>query len=1047
MIRIAAASYAYVKEYLSDNQGTYLDSGQVMPPFSGGKMAKYFGLDGEYDRHAFLQSMDGKFRIDGSNSFSAVRYHASGEKADEEGKRDKMDPAIEVIVSPPKSWSAAIHFAKGEEKKMLQDLLASAMKAAMARMEDLATTRITVDKVTANEKVAGLNWMAFAHDSTRRGDMDHHFHMIVNKLTLGLDGKVRTLDLASVIRIQYEMDAYFKTELARLAAAAGYEIRMTQNGPELEQMDPRLLKVFSSARTEIEALLKDVGIDIEHATSNQKNWANAEKRLAKIQFNESFIEKLHREKLAAVGLNYDAIVVRAEREGYTLNAPRRAVEAVYMAMQDVHEREDVIKSRHHLMLLSAKYSDFSIPADELNEAIDQLIASNELMFRVEARNGRITAESVTMTSRFALEREQASIGYCRNAAGRGGPVTSIEAANDAIAAVEAKLQAGMKPDAKGVIKQAKLSQGQSDMVYAALGITHDSRITCVQGDPGTGKTTGMQAVLIAAEQAGWKVLGLAPSDKARDELSAVGVESETIQQATSGVQWWDKVDARTLIIIDESGMVDSRTMNAALEQAQAKGARLVAIGDIKQMLSVEAGTPFKLMCEQANDGPSFVKMTQMERARNDHMKQLHIFSRDDQAAAVRMIMAGGPAGKAAFFSKKEDQIEFIAERIASLSHEERLKTPVIVDRNKDRIQVTAEIRRRLGLETVFTMNTFDANQNLTRVSLLLASTYEEGDDIKMQRNNGPFKKGRIYSVEKIEKGRVFVKDSEGLVQEFVPHLHGRDATLGEQEKLSLGKGDLVRISAKWKEAGLRNGDRAIVREIDAAGRSVFDVVDMDGNVSSSVAVDLSKEGLSVRSGYATTVNGMQGASLDGGEQDGGYYLASSSNMNQWLVAITRFKNRLTLVSSATTQDSMHAMINRAQTPHIKDRALPTKAQLAEKLKPRGVNAAWAYNPDLNTQKVDFIPFLKTAGMKEPQLGTFLENAKKRFGTSKITGTQTFVDRCQEVAERRGIADDFIFAVTTKAKRGALKSKQTTQDAAAHDSITPPRAASVSGPRM
>lgn len=1047
MIRIAAASYAYVKEYLSDNQGTYLDSGQVMPPFHGGKMARYFGLDADYDRHAFLQSMDGKFRIDGSNSFSAVRYHASGEKADEEGKRDKMDPAIEVIVSPPKSWSAAIHFAKGEEKKMLQNLLASAMKAAMARMEDLATARITVNKVTTNEKLAGLSWTAFAHDSTRRGDMDHHFHLIVNKLTLGLDGKVRTIDLASVIRIQYEMDAYFKTELARLAAEAGYEIRMTQNGPELEQMDPKLLKVFSSARTEIEALLKDVGIDIEHATSNQKNWANAEKRLAKIQFNESFIEKLHREKLAAVGLNYDAIVVRAEREGYTLNAPRRAVEAVYMAMQDVHEREDVIKSRHHLMLLSAKYSEYSIPADELNKAIDQLIASNELMFRVEPRNGRITAQSVTMTSRFAVEREEASIGYCRNAAGRGGPVTSIEAANDAIAAVEAKLQAGMKPDANGVIKQAKMTKGQIDMVHAALGITHDSRITCVQGDPGTGKTTGMQAVRIAAEQAGWKVKGLAPSDKARDELAAVGVESETIQQVTQSEVWWDAVNAKTLIIMDESAMVDSRTMNIALEKAQTKGARLVAIGDVKQMLSVEAGTPFKLMCEQAQKGPSFVQMTEMSRARNDHMKQLHIFSRDDQAAAVRMIMAGGPAGKAAFFSKKEDQIEFIAERIASLSHEERLKTPVIVDRNKDRIQVTAEIRKRLGLETVFTMNTFDPNQNLTRVSLLLASTYEEGDDIKMQRNNGPFKKGRVYSVDKIEKGRVFVKDSEGLVQEFVPHLHGRDATLGEQEQLSLGKGDLVRISAKWKEAGLRNGDRAIVREIDASGQSVFDVVDMDGNVTSSVAVDLSKEGLSVRSGYATTVNGMQGASVDGGEQHGGFYLASSSNMNQWLVAITRFKNRMTLVSSATTQDSLRALLDRVQTPHIKEQALPTKAQQFEKLKPRAVNAAWPFTPGFKVQKVDFIPFLKHVDMKEAQLGAFLDNAKKRFGTSKITGTKTFVERCQAVAENRGMADDFIFAVTTKDKRDALKTTRSTQAEAAQDSIASTRAAAVGGPRM
>lgn len=1043
MIRIAAASYAYVKDYLSDNQGTYLDSGQSLPPFHGGKMASYFGLVGEYDRHAFMQSMDGNFRIDGSKRFTSVRYHTSGEKTDEVGERKKMDPAIEVLVSPPKSWSAAIHFAKGEEKIQLQNLLAAAMKATMDRMEDLATTRITSDKLTTNEKVAGLSWTAFAHDSTRRGDMDHHFHVIVNKLTRGLDGEIRTIDLASVIRIQYEMDAYFKTELARLAAAAGYELRMTENGPELAQMPAALLKAFSTARAQMERKLKEAGIDIEYATGSQKAWANLQERLAKIQFDEAFVERTNREKLAAVGIDYDAIVVGAEREGYTLTAPRRAVEAVYMAMQEVHEREDVIKSRHHLVFLAAKYSDFSIPGHELSAAIDQLIDAKELMFRVEPHNGRITALTVTMTSRFAVEREIACTGFWRNGVGRGGAITTMEAANEAIVAVEAILQAQMKPAADGSVDIVSMTKGQREMVHAALGVTHYNRITCVQGDPGTGKTTGMRAVRIAAEQAGWKVLGLAPSDKARDELTSAGVKAETIQLATKSDAWWKEVDAKTLIILDESGMVDSRTMNIFLERAQAAGARVVAIGDTKQMLSVEAGTPFGRMSKLAKEGNSFVEMTEMNRGRTTEMKALHKLSRDDQVSAIRKIMEGGKAGKAAFFSSKEEQYAYVADKVVELSHEDRIRFAVVVDRNVDRIGVNEAIRDRLGLETVFTLFSFEPNQRLTRAAHLIASSYEEGDAIRMNRSIGPYGKGDVLEVLKVVKDRVIVRSSSGVTSEFVPDIHGKDANLGELDKLALGKGDLVRMAAKWNSAGLRNGDRAIVREIEPDGRAVFDVIDMNGKVTSTVDVDLKQEGISVRSGYSTTVNGLQGGSVDKG-----IYLASSSNRNQFLVALTRFKYELTLVSDGTTQDRLHATLLRVQTPHVKDSARPTKAEIQAKLRPRAVNAAWAYDPELEHQRPDFIPFTKKADINDPgHIEAFLKLAKKRFGTARITGNKTFVEKCQDVSEASGMHDEFTFAVQTSANQGGLKSSANIQKSNAAAGHAEQAARPVSRPRM
>ena len=1015
MIRIAAASYQYVMEYLSDNQGTYLDSNQSMEPFHGGKSAEYFGFTGEYDRRAFLESMKGNFRINGSTMFANVRYHHSGEKANEDGELEKTDPAIEVLVSPPKSWSTAVYFAKGEEKARLNAILRGAMEAAMERMETVATTRVTTNGVTVNEQLAGMSWTAFAHDSTRRGDMDSHFHVIVNKLALGLDGKVRSIDLASTIRIQYELDAYFKTELARLAAEAGYELRITANGPELEQIPHGVLEAFSSARTQIEAVLKDVGLDLEQATSNQKNWANAVSRLAKIQFNEDFIERKYRERLASIGVDYDSIKVRAERKGYTLDAPRKAVEAVYMGMMEVHEREDVIKSRHHLMLLAAKYSDFSIPADDLNASIDQLIASGELRWRVERNNGRISAASETLTSRYAIEREIACKEYFRKSRRRGGAITSAEEANAAIAKVESLIQAKMKPGSDGLVPEVRMTVGQQDMVHAALGVTHDGRITIVQGDPGTGKTTGMQAVRIAAQGAGWRVLGLAPSDKARDELTSAGVPAETVQLASKSEKWWKDVTHNTIIIIDEAGMIDSQTMNTLLRRAQAVGARIVAIGDTKQMLAVEAGTPFEKMVGLAKkDGNAFVEMTEMNRGRTEAMKRLHEFSRDDQAVAVHRLMSGTGAGKASFFSTKEEQYAYVADKVAALTPEERHAFAVVVDNNIDRIRVNEEVRARLGIETVFTMTSFEARNKVARTALLMSSTYEVGDAIRMNRDNDGFEKGDVLEVIGVQRGALTVRNSSGEVSQFNPDKHGRDATLGDLDPLALGKGDLIRIAVKWDTQGLRNGDRAIVKEIDANGLTTLDVIDVDGNTTRTVDVDLKEEGISVRLGYASTVNGLQGASIDHG-----IYLASSSNRNQFMVALTRFKHSVELVSDATTQVRLEALVTRVQKPQVKEPALPDMAEQRRAMRLKGFvsNAAWPGNREQQPGKDAVLPFPKKYDLhSDSAVEQFLRMAKEKLGENPtIKGNKTFVSRCQEVAEQSGMQDEFKFVLPVSKK--------------------------------
>lgn len=1028
MVHIEGASIGYLAKYHATGHDRsvaeavaphYLDAEQVsLVPIYGGRMATFFGMTGAYNRQKFMMAAEGKYQInaggDEVNGYADVRYHASGKKADENGVKQDVDAAIEVVISPPKSWSIAAYLAKGERRKELKEMLRTASVHAMNRMEDLIQVRVTRDRVTTLERPRGIQWTGFRHSNTRRGDPDEHGHYVVNKQVLCADDKVRTIDEASWLRIHYEMDVFFKTELSRLAASAGYKLDITENGPELRCISPELRKAFSTAREEIRVFLEGHGIDLEKSSDSQRQWANMATRLGKVIFDEAHVDRMYRSKVAAAGIDYDTIKISPEIVGgYDLTPVKSAREAILMALDELHERSDVIKHRHELALVAAKHRGFTGTGAEINDAIDVLMKEGYLSLRTPVGRGeRVTAGSCTLTSRFAVEREQACTAYVRHGFGRGERVTTLERAEAAILRVERQIAEGIK-----------LTPGQRAMVHSALGLAHSDRVMAVRGDPATGITTAMQAIRYSAAEAGWKVLGLAPSDMGRDALIEFGVVTETIQLATKSERWWDEVDSKTLIIMDESGMVDSRKMNIVLERAQARGARLCLVGDYDQVESVEAGTPFKRVCK-LTDKSTLVKMTEMSRTRTDEMKSLHQLSRDDQATAIRKIMDGGPAGKMWSSASATARYEYVSRQWLALDQTTRFRVPIVVDTNADRKGVTEEIRARMSLESIFTVQSFESLQ-LERAEHLIAAKYEPGDAIRMTNKIGRFLKGDMLTVESVRDGVVKVKNQKGEMHDFRPEMHGSHATLGEYEECQIGVGEIIRFASKWKNADIRNGDRGIVRAIDVKGVSTVAIVDYDGKVRSTKLLDLSTPGISVRHGLANTVRGVQGASIDKG-----IYLASNTSRNVFLVGITRFKFEVTLVADASTKQRLEALIVRAQTRQHKEPAFPTKADLSQRFRRIAVNAAWPQAKASCAQglePVQLLPYLKTVDMDETHMRAFLTATKRTYGDAHIGGSKQFVELARRVAADEGMSSRFTFSdhSAKKAKRQALAPKQST----------------------
>lgn len=135
-----------------------------------------------------------------------------------------------------------------------------------------------------------------------------------------------------------------------------------------------------------------------------------------------------------------------------------------------------------------------------------------------------------------------------------------------------------------------LSEEQSRALSELVG----SRLSLLRGRAGTGKSTTLNALRETLERCGWRVMALAPTNTVVSDLRKSGFKNaRTIHSALwklgRGTLKWD---ARSVIIVDEAAMIDTKLMDRLFAAVERTGARLVLAGDDRQFASVDAGGTF-----------------------------------------------------------------------------------------------------------------------------------------------------------------------------------------------------------------------------------------------------------------------------------------------------------------------------------------------------------------------------------------------------------------------------------------------------------------------
>jgi AAA domain len=122
-------------------------------------------------------------------------------------------------------------------------------------------------------------------------------------------------------------------------------------------------------------------------------------------------------------------------------------------------------------------------------------------------------------------------------------------------------------------------------------------VAVVEGRAGTGKTFALGVARHAWQLGSWRVLGAAPTGIATMSLEAEGFEETAtvdrllleLDRHGAGAILGD----RGVLVVDEAGMVGSRKLARLLDHARSAKAKVVLVGDDRQLAAIDAGGGFR----------------------------------------------------------------------------------------------------------------------------------------------------------------------------------------------------------------------------------------------------------------------------------------------------------------------------------------------------------------------------------------------------------------------------------------------------------------------
>ena len=554
--------------------------------------------DGVWFNPKGLLGLENGGKID-SGDFHRL-YHGfapdSSAKLTRNAGSENRSAGVDMTFSADKSVSALWAVADPELRSRIEQAHNDAARAALEEtvFRYCTYTRLRDREGRIRVLPADIAVAMFQHGTSRENDPQLHTHCVIfNAARTHEDGKWRAMHQYPVYSWAKAAGAVYRNALAwNLRERLG--IRMERYGPDggltrIEGMPEDLQAFWSKRRKAIVAKAGELGIP---SLGNASRMAGVNKltRSGKSHDNDPEIRHRRWHEEAAGFAEREGLI--ASVTGHKMEIGREAIRELTDRLDDLPAhlaREEAVFRRPDMVEAAANAAAGLLGREAVGTAIKRLRRNPEIE-RLEPK--KPTAESRAGMAHTEVYSTRHNLGL-------------EQAVRDMAAAMAADTGHGLPDQAVTEKVETLLEQGYPLSQEQSLAIRHATtgggRVAVIEGAAGSGKTTTLRPITDLHREHGFEIV---PTAVAWRTAVALGDDCDArafcvdklLKLAAKGQI---EIGRKTLIVVDEAGMLSTRQAHHILQLSERHGAKVVFAGDTRQQQPVEAGPGLRLIRDVA----------------------------------------------------------------------------------------------------------------------------------------------------------------------------------------------------------------------------------------------------------------------------------------------------------------------------------------------------------------------------------------------------------------------------------------------------------------
>ncbi|MFA5780387.1 MAG: MobF family relaxase [Elusimicrobiota bacterium] len=632
---------------------------------------------------------------------------------------------IDLTFSAPKSVSITALVNKDSRITQAHD------KAVLDTMAEIEKNHSIARPTSRMRWHTGKMVYATVRDGfSREHDPHLHTHVVVMNLT-EWKGKVMGLWSREILNHDFNRnwDKVYQNHLGNRLKEAGYNLTCETGGQlRIDKISKRLEHEFSTRNRQIVEAEKggQTHMGAWHKTRKRKqplidkerilnDWQARAERCEQKTEEQNRLETVQQRQKWSEEAKW-SIEAEQERNGLRDNttevdkwqlAIRRATDKSATASKQALTAEYLIE-----LMRDEKWQDITY-----KETLKRLEKQVEAGYIVEAEEGRYTSWEMMKADREYMNHAGLKLNWTR--------VTQSEAKQYIDKVKETAQTTGRKV----------LSEIQSEAVKKM--ITSNTRLTVVQGDAGSGKTTALRSTADFYKEKGIEVVGLTMQG-----IAARNLEDETDIKSKTLVSFFRQQHnvKQRVIVFDEASMLDSRNASKLFKIVEQNGDKIILVGDINQLQSISAGKVFERLVDDSGRAGDLINLNENFRQKDEELRKAVDYARKGQMKKSLDILDE---------RKNITEIENTATRRNKVAELYNINTLIITGTTTARDEINLRIRSLLKLDdkTNITYKMTRADKDGINHERELKLT--EGDIIAFSKNDY-----KNYDVRNGERGEV-----------------------------------------------------------------------------------------------------------------------------------------------------------------------------------------------------------------------------------------------------------------------------------------------------